>query len=183
MLYTALNKPPRKHTPEGRRYIKTYQEVINKDGKKGLEWTGDHNVYDEIQTYADECKIEKILQRVAMGDLAALQQREATYIDATTMPKSLMEAQNLAIRMKDEFYKMPLEVRREFDNSPDKYVSLMGTEEFKNIMAPYNEKILAISKEKNDKEYRQKVKDGAKLNLDIEREMAAQKGAIENEQK
>ena len=43
-------------------------------------------------------------------------------------------------------------------------------------MSPYNEKILAISKEKSDKEYRQKVKDGAKLNLDIEREMAFQKG-------
>lgn len=176
MLYTVFNKPPRNYTPNGTKYIKTYQEVIFKDGKKGLEWVGDHNVYEEIQTYADECKIENILHRVAMGDLAALQQRDATYCDATTLPRSLMEAQNLAIRMKDEFYKMPVEVRREFDNSPDKYVSLMGTDEFKKIMAPYNEKIMAISKEKNDKEYRQKIKDGAQLNIDIERETARLKG-------
>ena len=183
MQYTAFNRPPRNFTPSGSIYINQYQEIIDKKGKLGLELTGVHNVYEEIQTYAEECKIENILHRVAMGDLAALQQREATYCDATTMPKSLMEAQNLAIRMKDEFYKMPIEVRREFDNSPEKYVSLMGTNEFKEIMAPYNEKILAISKEKSDKEYRQKVKDGAKLNLDIEREMAAQKGAKVDEQK
>lgn len=87
-----------------------------------------------------------------------------------------MEAQNLAIRMKDEFYKMPVEVRKEFDNSPEKYVSLMGTDEFKSIMAPYNEKIAKIAEEKNAKEYELKVKQGAKLNYDIAREQAKMEG-------
>lgn len=87
-----------------------------------------------------------------------------------------MEAQNLQIRLQDEFYKMPIEVRREFNNSPEQYVNEMGTPEFLEKMTPYNEKILAISKEKSMKEYEKKVKEGAKLNLDIEREMAAQKG-------
>lgn len=176
MIYSKLEHPITNKTPHGTRYINTYQEEINKKGMLNLVKTGEHCVYDEIQLDVENCKIENILHQVAMGDLRALQQREATYIDATTMPKNLMEAQNLVIRMKDEFYKMPVEVRKEFDNSPDKYVSLMGTNEFQEIMAPYNEKILAISKEKNDKEYRQKVKDGAKLNLDIEREMTAMKG-------
>ena len=83
--------------------------------------------------------------------------------------------------MKDEFYKMPLEVRKEFDNNPDKYVSLMGTDEFKTIMTPYNDKIEAISKEKSDAEYRKKVKSGAQLNIDIEKEMARMKGDQVNE--
>lgn len=171
MVYSKFNYPIANTTPHGTRFINTYQEEINKKGMINLIKTGEHCVYDEIQLDVENCKIENILHQVAMGDLRALQQREATYIDATTMPKNLMEAQNLVIRMKDEFYKMPLEVRKEFDNSPEKYVSLMGTNEFKEIMAPYNDKIAAISKEKSDKEYRQKVKDGAKLNIDIENEM------------
>ena len=86
----------------------------------------------------------------------------------------------LVIRLKDEFYKLPIEVRKEFGNDPEAYVSEMGTQTYLDKMAPYNEKVLAISKEKNAKEYERKVKEGAKLNLDIEREMEAMKGGSEN---
>ena len=176
MFFTQYNKPPANPTPEGTRYINTYQEVIDKNGKMTLEKTGEHNVYEEIQADAESCKIENILKRVAMGDLEALNQRQATYCDATTLPHSLMEAQNLTIRLKDEFYKMPLEVRKEFNNSPEMYVNLMGTEEFKTIMSPYNEKIAKIAAEKNHKEYEKKVAEGAKLNYDIARETEKLKG-------
>lgn len=178
MIYTQFKLPEKKTTPAGTQFINTYQEVI-KSGRKTLEKTGQHNVYEEIQLDAESCKIENILHAVAMGDLNALHQRDASYVDATTMPKTLMEAENLTIKMKDEFYKMPLEVRRLFDNSPDAYVSEMGTQEFMEKMAPYNEKIAAISKEKSMKEYEKKIKEGAQLNIDIEREMAAMKGGAE----
>ena len=176
MQYTAFKKPPRENTPAGNHYINVYQEIIDKKGKLTLEKTGQTDVYSLIQLDAESCKIENILKRVAMGDLEALNQREATYCDATTLPKNLMEAQNLTLRLKDEFYKMPLEVRKEFDNSPEKYVGLMGTDEFKNIMAPYNEKIAKIAMEKSDKEYRKKVEEGAKLNYDIEMAKKAMEG-------
>lgn len=178
MIYSILNRPERSITKSGSGFINLYQEEMKKDGIH-LVKTGETNIYERIQQDADECNIERILQRAAMGDLAALNQREATYVDATTLPKNLMEAQNLQIRLQDEFYKMPIEVRREFNNSPEQYVNEMGTEEFLKKMAPYNEKILAISKEKSMKEYEKKVKEGAKLNIDIEKEMAAQKGAGE----
>lgn len=176
MIYNQLNRPKTKPSNAGSRYLNLYQENVT---KKGIELvkTGETDVYELIQKDADSCNIENILHQVAMGDLNALNQREATYVDATTLPKNLMEAQNLTIRLKDEFMKMPLEVRRLFENSAEQYVNEMGTNEFIEKMAPYNEKILAISKEKNAKEYEKKVKEGAKLNLDIEREMAAQKGA------
>lgn len=179
MIYSRLNVPKKTPTPSGTQFLNLYQEEIKKGGNKTLVKTGETNVYEMIQEDADSCDIEKILHKVAMGDLAALNQREATYCDATTMPKTLMEAQNLVIRMKDEFYKMPIEVRKEFGNNPDRYVELMGTNEFLEIMAPYNAKIDAISKEKSDKEYRKKVEDGAKLNIDIEKEVARQKGESE----
>lgn len=176
MIYSQLVKPERNFTPHGSIYLDTYQETLDDLGRLTLEKTGKTNIYEKIQEEHEATKVETILHAVAMGDLEALRQRESTYCDATTMPHSLREAQDLVIRMKDEFYNLPLEVRKEFSNSPEQYVSEMGTKEFLEKMAPYNEKILAISKEKSDKEYRKKVQEGAKLNLDIEREMAAQKG-------
>lgn len=177
MIYNQLNRPETIPSESGTPYINTYIEVMKKHGIE-LEKNGETNVYEMIQLSKDECDINKILQRLSMGDYNALNQRDVAYVDSTTLPKSLMEAENLRLRATDEFYKMPLEVRREFNNSPEQYVNEMGTPEFMEKMAPYNEKLLAISKEKSMKEYEKKVKEGAKLNIDIEREVAAQKGAV-----
>ena len=87
-----------------------------------------------------------------------------------------MDAQNLVIRMKDEFERMPLEVKEKFGNSADKYVELMGTKEFNEIMSPYNEKVAKIAAEKNHKEYERKVKEGAQLNYDIAKAQKALEG-------
>ena len=177
MIYSQLNRPERIPTNPGTEYINTYQEVVNKHGKQ-LEKSGQTNVYEMIQLDKDSCNIEKILHQAAMGDLSVLQQREVTYCDAKTLPKSLMEAQNLEIKAKQEFYEMPVEVRRLFNNSPEQYVNEMGTKEFMQKLAPYNDQLAAIEAEKNHKEYLKKVQEGAKLNIDIEREMAAQKGVV-----
>lgn len=174
-VYTHTDRPGRRFAPTGDGTIKTYQEEI-KNGRKQLTHIGFHNVYEEIQIDVENCMIENILHQVAMGDYSALQAREATYVDVTTMPKSLMEAQNLVIRMKDEFEKMPIDIRKEFGNSADKYVEMMGTKEFQEIMAPYNEKIAKVAAEKNAKEYERKVKEGAKLNYDIAREQKILEG-------
>lgn len=180
MIYSQLNRPETIPTESGTPYINVYQETMKKHGIE-LEKTGETNIYEMIQLSKDECDINKILQRLSMGDMNALNQRDVAYVDATTLPKSLMEAENLRLRATDEFYKMPLEIRREFNNSPEQYVHEMGTKEFMEKMAPYNEKLLAISKEKSMKDYEKKVKEGAKLNIDIEREVAAQKGVNKDE--
>lgn len=163
-------------TPNGTIYLNEYQEEINDNGQLNLVKIGQKNIYLMIQEDADSVDIRNILHSVAMGDLQALKQREATYYDATTLPNNLKDMQNIVLKARDEFYKMPVEVRREFRNDPDVYVSEMGTKEFIEKLAPYNDKILAISKEKSDKEYRKKVKEGAKLNIDIENEMKIMKG-------
>lgn len=168
-VYTHFNHPEKVKTNAGTKYLATYQEQIE-DGVKTLVCTGAKDVDELIQMDLESSKIENILHSVAMGDLSALNAREGTYCDATTMPKSLMEAQNLVLRMKSEFDKMPTEVREKFNNSADKYVELMGTDKFKQIMAPYNEQIAKIEMEKSHKEYLKKVSEGAQLNYDIAKE-------------
>lgn len=167
-VFTRFKRTPRATTPSGSDYLKTYQEEI-KDGIKSLVPTGETNVFEMIQIDQENVKIENILQRAAMGDMSALNAREGTYCDSTTMPKNLMEAQNLVIRMKNEFETMPTEIKEKFNNSADKYVQLMGTKEFNDIMSPFNENIAKISEEKSHKEYLKKVKEGAQLNYDIKK--------------
>ena len=175
IVHSLYNPPCVKPSESGRKVRNLYQEEIKK-GKLTLVKTGERSVWDLIQSHAEECKIENILHAVAMGDLNALKQRETVYADATTMPKTLMEAQNLVLKMKDEFYKLPLEVRKEFDNSPEMYVEEMGTQTFMDKMSPYNDQLKAIEAEKNHKEYLKKVSEGAQLNIDIAKEQARLEG-------
>lgn len=166
-FYTRWNHPKNKGLDLHVIYEPEYIEVIKKDGSKTLEVTGQKNIYEYIQSFAEQSKIENILHAAAMGDLSVFNQRETTYADATTLPKTLMEAQNLVLRMKQEFETMPLEVREIFNNSPEMYVNMMGTEEFKEKMAPYNKKIAEIEKAGSLKAYETKVKEAAKFNKDV----------------
>lgn len=164
-------KHKRYYAPIGTHFLNVYQEEIVK-GKKELVKTGETNVYERIQEDLEGTKIENILHAVAMGDLSALKQRDTVYADATTMPKTLMEAQNLVVKMKYEFEQMPLEVRKQFDYSAEKYVDEMGTEAFMEKMAPYNKRLAEIEEAGSLKEYEKKVKAQAKFEKDV----AAAKG-------
>lgn len=168
MIYSLFDRPKTTPTPAGTHFEPKYQEEITKNGKQ-LHKIGKTNIYEIIQSHAEECKIENILAQAAKGDYSMLKAREATYMDATTMPKTLMELENLTIKMKDEFYEMPLEVRKEFNNDPEQYITQMGTEEFKNKMAPYNDKIAKIAAEKDHAAYLEKVKETAKFYNDVEK--------------
>ena len=167
----------RYYAPTGKRTLNVYQEEIV-NGKKELVKTGETNIYDAIQEDLEGTKIENILHKAAMGDLNALNQRECIYADTTTMPKTLMEANNLVIKMKNEFETLPLEVRKLFDNSAEKYVDEMGTEIFNEKMAPYNKKIAEIKEAGSLKEYKKKVADQAKFEKDVAK---AKEGTVDEQ--
>lgn len=174
-IYTQLDLPKMEPTPAGDKYLEVFQEEITKDGYKVLVCTGKTNIYDKIQEDLESTKIENILKATAMGDFSMLRMQDPTYIDATTMPKNLMECQNIVLKAKQEFEKMPEEVRELFNNSPEMYVNEMGTKEFFEKMSPYNDKIAAIEKEGSLKAYNKKVAEQAKFENDV----AAAKGAKE----
>lgn len=166
-VYTQQDYPPSEFTNPGSQYLNVYQEEISKSGSKELVKVGEKNIYEMIQVDLESTKIENILHAVAMGDLSALQQREAFYVDATSYPKTFMEMQNIIIKTKQEFEKMPLEVRKLFDNSPEKYVSEMGTQEFLEKMAPYNKKMSDIKEAGDLETYKKKVAEQAKFEKDV----------------
>ena len=107
-----------------------YEITIDKKGHKTLHKTGEKNIWEEIQSYKDECDIGNIIARAAAGDLNALNQRKGVYADITNTPRDLAEAQNNIIKLNNEFYKLPTEIREKFDNSKERFVQEFGTVEW-----------------------------------------------------
>lgn len=122
------------YSPEGSRMAKDYEMQIDKKGHKVLKCVGEHDIYPEIQSYAEECKIENIIARAAAGDANALNQRQAFYADVTDTPRDLAEAQNQILKLKNGFNTLPAEIKEKFDNSIEQFVMSFGTDEWNNKM-------------------------------------------------
>ena len=167
-IYTQFDIPKALSTPAGDKYLDVFQEEIGKDGKLDLVCIGKTNIYDKIQEDLESTKIENILQAVAMGDLSVLKSQEPVYIDATTFPKTFMEAQNIVVKAKQEFEKFPQEIKDLFEGSAEMYVSEMGTKEFLDKMAPYNNKLNEVKKAGSLKEYNKRVAEQAKFEKDVQ---------------
>lgn len=177
MLRTKLSKHTRFYCSSGSRYENLYQEEIEKkSGRKHLVKVGKTCVYDKIQEDLEPSKIENIIHKLAMGDLSVLKQAELTYADADDFPKSLMEAQNIVIKAKNEFNKFPEEVKKLFNNSPEQYVSEMGSDEFIKKMTPYNDNIAKRQKDENDRLFNEEVQKAATFNKAVN---AAMEGGSE----
>lgn len=124
--------------PTGTEFDKTYQVKIDKFGHKSLTCTGKTNRYEVIQSHKDECDIQNILTR-ASTDPSILNKRPGQYFDATNMPKTLAEFQQIYIDTVNEFNQLPLETRKLFNNSVEQYVAEYGSDDF-------NEKLGLVSK-------------------------------------
>lgn len=166
-FFSQVDLPKRFPTPAGDEFLEVYQEEIAKDGNKVIVQVGSTNIYDKIQEGREDTEIANILQHIALGDLSVLRQQQPQYIDSTTLPKSLMEANNIVIKAKQEFEKMPKEVREKFDYNAEIYVNTMGSQEWLEKMAPYNDQIKAIQEAGSKKEYEKRVAAQAKFERDV----------------
>lgn len=131
---SILTRRERYITNPGSRMHNDYEIQIDKKGHKVLKHVGEHDTYEEIQSYLEETKIENILARAAAGDMNALNQRSGLYADVTNAPANLAEAQNAILKLSNYFDQLPAETRPKFDNSKEKFVQEYGTEEWINNM-------------------------------------------------
>ncbi len=129
-FFSRINLPPKVGTPTGDKEATTYQTTIDENGHKITEAVGKTNIYNRIQSSLEETKIENIIKRFTEGDMSAFRTGNPIYADITGAPKSLMEAQNMIIKITDEFNSLPVEVRAKFDHSPEKYVAIYGNQEW-----------------------------------------------------
>lgn len=115
--YTEFNKPEIKPTPSGTKLIDKYELKI-KDGIKELVKTNEkRNIYTLKQEALEETKIYNILKRHAMGDETALNMKKGIYLDLTTMPKTLLDAENAILKAQSMFEALPIEERTKYNQN------------------------------------------------------------------
>lgn len=136
--------------------VKTlYSPIVNDDGTIDLVESGKENLQEYIDSFADECDINVIVQRFASGEVGVLNQREGTYGDFTKMPKTFAEMLQLQIDSKKYFDGLPVEIKQMFNNDCNQFFAQTGTKEWFDIMSsmyPNEEKVEDIVVEKEVKE-------------------------------
>lgn len=135
IFFYRMHTPPREYTAAGSPLIPTYTEEVDKDtGHKRLVCSGETNIYNRIQASLEQSKLENILRRAQMGDDTALNAAQAQFLDVTGMPSSFGEMQNIICKAKSNFEQLPLSVREQFGFSAERYVAMIGTDEWAEII-------------------------------------------------
>jgi hypothetical protein len=91
------------------------------NGDVELVEDGVRNVYDEIQSYADECSMDNILRRFASGDVSVLSKSQGVYVDASQLPEHFVDMCNLVAEVERKFNLLPVEERAAYENNFVKY--------------------------------------------------------------
>lgn len=91
------------------------------NGNVELVEEGLRNVYDEIQSYADECSMDNILRRFAAGDVSVLSKSQGVYVDASQLPEHFVDMCNLVAEVERKFNLLPVEERSAYENNFVKY--------------------------------------------------------------
>ena len=107
-----------------------YSPVVDQFGNIDLVASGKENTDDIINSYAQYCDINYILEAVANGDLSGLNKVRGMYGDFTEMPKTYAEFLQLQIDSNKMFEKLPPEVKKKFDNDPNKFMCDAGSEDW-----------------------------------------------------
>lgn len=122
MFDTKFDVRPRKMCSHvGEPVKKQYVGRYDYNGNIELVEEGLRNVYDEIQSYADECSMDNILRRFAAGDVSVLSKSQGVYVDASQLPEHFVDMCNLVADVEREFNLLPVEERAAYENNFVKY--------------------------------------------------------------
>lgn len=128
-FHSAYNLPEEKaFSPSGEEEEITYGYEIDKKGLKNLVETGKTNVYEKIQQYAEETKIENVIQRVLAGDESVMRP-DAIYADISKHPKSMLEAMEQIHGLEKTYSELSEEIKQKYPTI-ESWVQSAGTEEW-----------------------------------------------------
>lgn len=130
---SRLSCPAATPAPVGDIYAPVYQIELDANGSKIVVEAGQTNLYDKIQSHLEQSKVENVVRRLSVGDTSMLRP-EGVYADVTDLPNDLAGMQNLILRIKSEFDQLPLDVRKAYDFSAEKYVADYGSDEWRKVM-------------------------------------------------
>lgn len=133
-IATRYARPKKTVVPTGNGFKNKYHMELDKKGHKYLVKDEPENIYELIQSHAEEVKIENIIARAMAGDNTALNKVQGQYMDTTKNPKNLADLQNTMIKMRQDFEKLPIEIKQKFDNDYHVYIASFGSDEWEKKM-------------------------------------------------
>ena len=139
-------------TNNGERLVTQYKLSYNDDGSKEIVVDGYKDVYEEIQSHADSVDIHKIVERCTItGDMSELYKTEGFYGDLAMFPTTRAEALQMLAEAQNIWDKLPIDVKKKFDNNVDNFFSTAFTDEWtKKLEIKQNEKIKESEVKENE---------------------------------
>lgn len=98
----------------GERKRPIYQRQCETGKEATLIKVGESDLQDYIQSFADECDVNRIVQRYANGDTTVLQRVQGVYTDVAGVPTDLTTAFETVSAARAYYESLPEAARREF---------------------------------------------------------------------
>ena len=117
-----------RYAPIGAKTEMRHRASIDLNGRRELIRDKEVAIYDLIQSHREECEIENIIRRAVEGDYNALNAVNGVFEDITNCPTSIAQAQQYIIDAKNEFDKLPKEVKAKFEFNPEIYIAELNND-------------------------------------------------------
>lgn len=133
-FYSAYDRPSTIPCSSGcSDFVDYVEQVDKKTGVSCLVESGRKSIREYINSSFDETNIQLILAR-CKGDPKSLQRVDGFYADVTGVPSSVAELHASLTRAKEGFSTLPEDLRKEFDNDPNKFIAGFATGKVNNII-------------------------------------------------
>lgn len=106
--------PNRRPCCPGERKRPIYQRQCETGKEAILVQVGETDLQDYIQSFADECDVNRIVQRYANGDTSVLQRVQGVFTDVAGVPTDLTTAFETVAAARAYYESLPEAARREF---------------------------------------------------------------------
>lgn len=122
-------------TCSGSREKVLYSSKVCPNGEIQLTASGKEDIQEYINSFRESTDMSYILHQLSLGNTAVLNQKQMLFGDFTECPESLAEAQQMLIDGENAFYKLPLDVRQQFNNDFRNWLFTSGQPEWMEKMA------------------------------------------------
>lgn len=100
-----------------------YEYYISDTGSEELRQVGKHDLQAMIQSHEPSVNIHNIIDRVMSGDKTPLEKAKGFFADASEIPGDMRTVLNMAMKGKQVFEELPVEVKEVFGNSYAEFIS------------------------------------------------------------
>ena len=98
--------------PTGSRFANKNTIVVDDDGHKSIQTTGQTDRYAYIQSFKDSVDLHKILERCAVnGDYSELMKVQGAYGDFVGIPTDLRSLEHLRMNAEDSYNALSAEIK------------------------------------------------------------------------